>query len=308
MGRALAALMAVALSLVSAWLRGADVPISEEAKSHFRAGVALIDDPDGPRYEEAYREFQAAYRASPSPKILGNLAICAMKLERDGEAIEAFQRYLAGATDVGPVERKQTQRDLKTLEDTVVWLELRIGPAGTSLVDERIPVSGPPIVNRYDVLAADDKLGIRRGRHRLTFRKAGYQPRVVELEAEKKTHSLSIELAPVRKEKPKPDEGLPPFPLSAIITASITGAVVIGAAITGGLAIERHTTFDAINDGDEPDTAQSIRDEGVALSIATDVLLGVAVAGAVTTIVLWLVPAKTNKDARYKAPLGVVRW
>ena len=308
MRRALAALMAVALSLVSAWLRGAEVPISEEAKSHFHAGVALIDDPDGPRYEEAYREFQAAYRASPSPKILGNLAICAMKLERDGEAIEAFQRYLAGAADVGPVERKQTERDLKTLEDTVVWLELRIGPAGTSLVDERIPVSGPPIVNRYDVLAADDKLGIRRGRHRLTFRKQGYQARVVELEAEKKTHSLTIELAPVRKEKPKRDEGLPPFPLSAIITASITGAVVIGASNTGGLAIERHTTFDAINDGDEPDTAQSIRDEGVALSIATDVLLGVAVAGAVTTIVLWLVPAKANKDARYKAPLGVVRW
>ena len=308
MRRPLAALVAVAFLLTSALLRGADVPISEEAKRHFRAGVALIDDPDGPRYEEAYREFQAAYRASPSPKILGNLAICAMKLERDGEAIEAFQRYLEGAADVGPVERKQTQRDLTTLEDNVVWLELRISPAGTSLVDERIPVSGPPLVNRYDVLAADDKLGIRRGRHRLTFRKQGYQPHVVELDAEKKTHSLTVELAPLRKEKPKRDEGPPPFPLPAIITASITGAVLIGAAITGGLAIERHTTFDAINDGDEPETAQSIREEGVALSIATDVLLGVAVAGAVTTIVLWLVPAKTSRDARYKAPLSVVRW
>src|SRR5262245_35470252 len=85
--------------------RAEDVIISDEAKERFRAGVALLDDPDGARYEEAYREFSAAYRASPSPKILGNLAICAMKLERDGEAIKAFEGYLEGAPDVSAAER-----------------------------------------------------------------------------------------------------------------------------------------------------------------------------------------------------------
>src|SRR6266481_4578482 len=66
----------------------ADPPVTPEARTHFAAGVNLLRDPDGARYEEAYREFKAAYAASPSYKILGNLGLCAMKLERDGEAIE----------------------------------------------------------------------------------------------------------------------------------------------------------------------------------------------------------------------------
>ncbi len=57
------------------------MPINDEARNHFNAGVNLIQDPDGPRYEEAYREFKAAYAAAPSWKILGNLGIAAMKLE-----------------------------------------------------------------------------------------------------------------------------------------------------------------------------------------------------------------------------------
>ena len=63
----------------SAPARAADVVITEEARTHFAAGVALLQDPKEPRYEEAYREFKAAYAAAPSYKILGNLGLCAMK-------------------------------------------------------------------------------------------------------------------------------------------------------------------------------------------------------------------------------------
>jgi len=59
-----------------------EVVITEEARTHFAAGVALLQDPKAPRYEEAYREFKTAYAASPSYKILGNLGLCAMKIER----------------------------------------------------------------------------------------------------------------------------------------------------------------------------------------------------------------------------------
>src|SRR5579859_5544266 len=93
----------------------ADAPITDEARTHFAAGVNLLRDPDGARYEEAYREFKAAYAASPSYKILGNLGLCAMKLERDGEAIDAYSNYLARASDLDPSEAKQVTTDLQTL-------------------------------------------------------------------------------------------------------------------------------------------------------------------------------------------------
>src|SRR6186713_877066 len=103
----------------SAWLLAApafaDVQITEAARQHFKAGVNFMQDPDGARYEEAYREFTAAYAASPSWKILGNLGIASMKLERDGEAIGAFEKYLAGGqASLAPEEKEQFQRDLGT--------------------------------------------------------------------------------------------------------------------------------------------------------------------------------------------------
>src|SRR5436189_1139190 len=94
----------------------AEVVISDEARAHFSAGVNLLQDPDGARYEEAYREFKAAYATSPSWKILGNLGLSAMKLERDGEAIEAYRKYLTdGGNQVDTDERAQFTRDLSTL-------------------------------------------------------------------------------------------------------------------------------------------------------------------------------------------------
>ena len=57
--------LALASALCSAPARADAVAISEEARSHFTAGVNFLQDPDGARYDDAYREFKAAYAASP---------------------------------------------------------------------------------------------------------------------------------------------------------------------------------------------------------------------------------------------------
>src|SRR5215475_15565235 len=106
--RALFGSSALALVLLSSGAHAQDVQITDSARQHFKTGVAYLKDPDGARYEEAYREFKAAYADSPSWKILGNLGITAMKLERDGEAIEAFEKYLAsGGNQIELAERSQ---------------------------------------------------------------------------------------------------------------------------------------------------------------------------------------------------------
>ena len=121
-----------------------DVVITEEARTHFAAGVALLQDPKAPRYEEAYREFKSAYAASPSYKILGNLGLCAMKIERDSEAIQAYETYLKDAgTDVTSEQRAQVQRDLLTLKAGVLEVTVSSDPPGASIVDYGRRSRGP---------------------------------------------------------------------------------------------------------------------------------------------------------------------
>ena len=92
--------------------KGNPTGINEEARRHFAAGVQLLQDPEGEKVEEAYREFRTAYDVSGSAKILGNMGFCAMRLERDGEAIEAYSRYLREVPDIDADERAQIVRDL----------------------------------------------------------------------------------------------------------------------------------------------------------------------------------------------------
>ena len=103
---------------------------SDPARQQFRAGIAYLEDPEGARYEDAYAAFKKAYELSKSPKVLGNIGLCAMKLERDGEAIEAYQRYLKEVPDIDPDERAQIEGDLPTLVASAarvaITLELRL--------------------------------------------------------------------------------------------------------------------------------------------------------------------------------------
>lgn len=178
----------------------AESPITEEARRHFNAGVNYLQDPDGARYAEAYSEFLAAYGASPSWKILGNLGIAAMKLERDGEAIDAYSKYLEeGGADLDPAEREQITRDMNTLKTSLVKLTLEVVPAGAIIIDERIPPTGNPIVNRYGPLNAPTKIGIKAGKHRLTAQLAGHDPSVWEVDAKpgEQSHTFQLIKTPV---------------------------------------------------------------------------------------------------------------
>jgi hypothetical protein len=161
----------------------------DDTVKHFAAGVAYLEDPDGARYEEAYAEFKKAYELSQSPKVLGNLGLCAMKLERDGEAIEAFTRYLTEVDDVDPEERAQSTRDLQTLLAGAVHvsvstdLRARDGASRIDIVDTRTPSRGAPIANVYSMTGQQAELVLRPGRHTLAIRIGGVQSGAWEFDA-----------------------------------------------------------------------------------------------------------------------------
>src|SRR5688500_17150441 len=78
----------------------------DAAKRYFQNGVDLITAAQ-PNYQDAYYQFQLAYQESNSSwKVLGNLGLCALKLERDQEAVTYYEQYLQkGGSDIAAEER-----------------------------------------------------------------------------------------------------------------------------------------------------------------------------------------------------------
>lgn len=294
----------------------AEVAISDEARKHFEVGVRLLEDPDGARYEEAYRAFKKAYAASPSPKILANLGICAMKIERDSEALWAFKEHLAKRKDIDPTLKSQIESDIVTLEGGMATLKLSLEPAGASVEDIRIPVRGSNVINVYGPVKGVLDIGIRAGRHQIQVKLAGYEPQSLEIEADAgQTIDRTITLAKPPGSgtaAPAPTPGAEPEPapkptgdepaggddggssggslVPAFAMVGVTAALAIATGVVGGLALKKGKDFESVNDGSNPTAAQGARDDAKTLNIVTDVLLGVTAASAIVTVVLFVVP------------------
>lgn len=138
-----------------------------EARRQFDAGVRLLDDPDGAKYEEAYHAFKRAYELSQSSKVLGNIGFCALHLERDGEAIDSYTTYLRDVADISERERTQIQRDLETLTATVARVHVVVKRPGTTfaLLDRRAQTKGTPVENSYPFDGSALTIRVRPGRH-----------------------------------------------------------------------------------------------------------------------------------------------
>jgi hypothetical protein len=296
------------LALSAAPARAEDTVITPEAKAHFQAGVSFIDDPDGARYEEAYREFKAAYAISPSWKILGNLGLCAMKLERDGEAIQAFKRYLAeGGEQIEADEKAQVERDTRTLETGVVLVTIESDPPGAIFVDERLPDAGSAVVNRYGPSSEKIAIGVRPGRHRITARLEGYQDAPWNLDATpagKFENTFKLEKIPeavgpgggpttgpgqIGPTTPVPAER--PVPTSVFIVGGLSVALAAGGGVVGFLATDKNKQYKELNSDLHSDAdieeAKGLKEDGEMLNLIADGLFAGAVVGAGVAVVLY---------------------
>lgn len=302
-----------------------DVPITDEAREHFSAGVSFMQDPDGARYEEAYREFRRAYNLSPSWKILGNLGIAALRLERDGEAIEAFRKYLTeGGTAVDGAERAQFERDLATLESSVVRLKLSAVPAGASFIDTRMPPTGSAITTRYTAAGGQLDIGIRAGHHKIVARLDGYEDAVWEVDLEPRqqvTHAFELKklsvaspapaVAVAGPTAPASDQPERPVPTSVYVGLAATGVLAAGGVVTGILAKGKQSDYDELNSDLKSDsdrqTAEDLRDSGQTLNLVADVMFGGALVAGGVTAVLYLTRPQVARSAFRITPVVAQR-
>jgi hypothetical protein len=296
--------------------RADDPPISEEARRHFKAGVAFMQDPDGEKTEEAYREFKTAFDLSGSPKILGNMGVCAMKLERDGEAIDAFSRYLREVTDIEPSERTQIQQDLATLTVSVVRIHLTVTPADARVVDVRVPVRGDRITNTYAAKNGKIEIGVRPGHHIFTAKANGYNEETWEAEAHaggKEEHAFVLK---------KPEAALPPPPPVTTpvverksnpwpwVLTGVGGAMIGAGVVTGILALGKTSDIEKKCPNDMCPVNYDLEGErGSARTLVTltDVFLiggGVLAAGGLTWAILSSSSEKPSNTSAFCTHLG----
>jgi hypothetical protein len=240
--RLLACAVVAASFAPAAIARAADEAINEDARKHFAAGVALLQDPDGARYEDAYREFEAAYAASLSPKILGNIGYCALKLERDGEAISAYTRYLQEVPDIDAAESAQIARDVATLGAGLVRVSLSVDASDATIVERRLPVRGESVTNLYGPVNGSIEIGIRPGHHVVEAKAHGDELEPWEFEAKPGaalTHVFARKAAVVveTSHPPVPSNSSHALPwvvmgvgAAALATGGVLGVVTLGKA------------------------------------------------------------------------------
>ena len=217
-----------------------------EARRQFQAGVNLLDDPDGAKYEEAYSAFKKAYELSQSSKVLGNIGFCAMHLERDGEAIDAYTKYLGETLDVPERERVQIQKDLATMSSTVARVRVVVKHPGAQLVliDTRAQTRGPSVENTYPFTGEEVTVRLRAGRHTLKVKADGEESLPIDVAMEPASQSShEARFAPPKTLEPA-SSGVHRSPsLGGPIVLGVTGLLALGAGTAAGL-IARSKTND----------------------------------------------------------------
>ena len=302
---------------------GTEVKPSDEAKKHFGVGVDFLNDPSGsPNYEEAYREFYKAYEISPSWKILPNLGLCAMMLERNTEAIEAFERFLEEANALGkkmPKSEKekvpQVEKDLNALKTSSATVTVTAVASGAiRLIDQRVKSTGQLATNTYSIDGGKSlTLKLKSGHHTIIAKSEGKEERwEVDLQSSQSVeHNFSfatvLSPAPLASASaatpvasaPPPEENrndspastkMAPLRKAGIATAAVGGALMIGGVIVGVLGKSQLSDLESSCLNKQcPSSKLSERDSIESKQTLANVFLvggGIVAAGGITMIVL----------------------
>lgn len=289
-----------------------------EARTHMEAGAAFYNDPSGHKCEEAYREFRQAYDLSGSQNALKGMGTCALELERDGDAIEHYERYLEKATNVAPADRAQIENDMKALKAGVAWVTILADRPNVAIADVRTPSRGFSVTNRYTAKDGATKLGLHPGEHKLTASVEGQPDQVWKVEianGQAYSHSFSFAVAkgppivapvppvatpetkapPPVQDEPK-TEKYRPTPVATWIFGGLTVALAVPTAILMVRAKGVNNDYKSVNGtmtGEELNA--QYRDVNSA-NLLADIFLGAASASLITTGIIYLArPTRTRE-------------
>ena len=121
----------VALSLLAQLSpQRADPRAKAQAQGLLTDGSVLYERGD---YAGALEKFNAAYAAYPSPKLMFNIGQADRDLSRPVEALEAFEKFLAGAPEASPETRADARNSVAELQEKLGQIRIDCDRADTEV-------------------------------------------------------------------------------------------------------------------------------------------------------------------------------
>lgn len=253
------------------------------AKGHYMAGQAYYNQA---RYSEAIREFLEAYRLSPKPALLYNIAQAYERMGKIEEAVAQLKKYLSAAPDAS--DRGAVEERLKNLQERLKQTGIALScelPGATVLVDGKevgkTPLAGP--------------IAVPPGSHAVKVVKEGYEPfsafvsvnagQAVQVTARLEALKGGTGVTP-------PVGGAPASKRSYLWTFVLGGtaaALLITGGVTGGMALSKAGSAKRKDDADA--------DSAKTLALVSDVTIGVGAAAAVAATVLFIVERRRGRES-----------
>ena len=284
-------------------LAGDSAAARVEAKKHFQRAVSLYEEQD---FRGALAEFQRAYEIAPNYKVLYDVAQSHYQLQGYSKAIDVFEQYLkSGDRDIPRARRVEVEEALARLRTrvAVMTISVNVATAEVTVDDELVATQ-----------AGSATIRVNAGQHRVGVTAKGYvaASKVVTLVGEDKTDvHLDLErevdtsspaLAPLRKELPlnrnqadrpktlAPATDVAPSRTPFYIGVGVTSVLAAGAIGLGITSLVAKGTYNRAlrSSTDSPSRIDDSRDLVRTTSLLADVLTVTAVAGGITTLVLYL--------------------
>jgi hypothetical protein len=292
---------------------GAALPAAAQAAGKDPAQSAFsegIDHYQAGRYERALEAFQEAYEIKPTWRLLYNHAQCYAMLNRHGQALTAFEAYLAqGGDEVVEGRREEVLGEIQRLRAMVGTVEIG-GEDGDRVVVNGVDRGSLPEASRVKVEMGTVSVVVKRGGQAVLERKFQLSGQetvalAVGAQAEAAAASTPAEPAASTPAEPAAEPATAPKRVWTWVALGVAGAAAIGGGVAGGIALKRETELRDACDGASCDPA--LEEDGDAIrpaALAADVLFGVAAAAAVTGIILFFAEGRGEKPAAVEVGLA----
>ncbi len=261
----------------------------------------------------ALEKFNQAYEEFPSPKLLFNIGQASRDLGRSVEAMNAFERFLAEATDASEDRIAEAKTSVATLEGKLGKLKIECEVSGADLGLDGKLIGKSPLPHL---------VWAQPGRHQVTAEKRGFLPAIEDVEVKAswvhtvvmspqpeapavapppRPRAAATEKAPRRStvavEEPSP-AAAPASPSRYTWAYVATGTAVAFAGTATVLGWSMRSKFDSLNQscGSASQSSTGCSDseiDGVLLRRdLANVSWGLAAAAAVTAGVLFIVEGR----------------